>query len=182
MNQKISHFPNHTSKIEALCIVAIPRGNLGASLPAKRAAAGTPARPAITQSRRSQRHQARTVAEVAELLASVTGRQPVNHGDGTLIAGPWCITARRAHCRLTAAKLSTWWAEALHTVDVVGLLPCLVYRTRGAQYSAIWPLPVVLTIQSPDMWRDPAMTAQTSIQAWAALAADIQPLTHTKGI
>lgn len=54
-----------------------------------------------------------------------------------------------------------------------GWRPLLLYRADRGQWRAVWPLAVCLVHQTPDAWRGIEWTADTTIQAWAAVAREL---------
>jgi hypothetical protein len=51
----------------------------------------------------------------------------------------------------------------------------LLYRANRAEWRAMWPLAVLLAHQTADAWRRVEWTADTTVQAWAAVAREGLP-------
>jgi hypothetical protein len=113
--------------------------------------------------------------EAAELVRQFTGwdvrRRVRQHaGDSDLQGVPgWAVEVKR-HRTATPGDVARWWAQ---TVTQAGnLLPVLLYRADRGEWRAVWPLAVCLVHQSADTWRGVEWTADTTVQAWAAVARE----------
>jgi hypothetical protein len=113
--------------------------------------------------------------EVAGLLRDLLGhdvqRSVQQHeGDSDLIGIPgWSLEVKR-HKAAGRADIAEWWRQTVE--QAAGLLPCLVYRLDRDSWRAVWPLAIHLRVQRADYWRDYVMTAEASLEAWAAVARE----------
>lgn len=113
--------------------------------------------------------------EAAELVRDLTGwdvrRRVRQHaGDSDLQGVPgWAVEVKR-HRTAQAGEVARWWAQAV--AQAGDLLPVLLYRADRAEWRARWPLACLLVHQTADAWRGVEWTADTSVQAWAAVARE----------
>lgn len=113
--------------------------------------------------------------EVCTLVRDLTGwdvRRTVRQhgGDSDLEGVPgWSVEVKR-HRTATRGDLARWWQQT--TTQAGELLPVLCYRTDRAEWRAVWPLAACLVQQRADYWRGYNWTADTSVEAWAAVARD----------
>lgn len=82
-------------------------------------------------------------------------------------------------------EVARWWAQAVAQAAPAGPehLPVLLYRADRAEWRAVWPLAVLLVGQRADYWHDIEWTADTTVQAWAAVARELglkSPTTEQK--
>lgn len=126
-----------------------------------------------------QRNKGKTgEREVAELVRDLTGwdvrRRVRQHGgDSDLTGVPgWSVEVKR-HRTATPGEIAAWWAQAV--AQAGGALPVLLYRADRAQWRARWPLACVLTDQRADYWTAVELTADTTVEAWAAVAREVLP-------
>jgi Holliday junction resolvase len=117
--------------------------------------------------------------ELAALIREHTGwdvrrRVRQHDGDSDLEGVPgWCVEVKR-HKTALPGDIAQWWAQAYRQADDCGGIPVLFYRADRREWRAVWPLVVVLTQQQRDMWQGVEWTADTTVQAWAAVARDVQ--------
>ena len=98
-------------------------------------------------------------------------------GDSDLEGVPgWSVEVKR-HCTATRGDLARWWQQT--TAQAGELLPVLFYRADRADWRAVWPLAIILVQRQADHWPGYEWTADTSIQAWAAVARDQLPADAT---
>jgi len=116
--------------------------------------------------------------EAAELVRELTGwdvrrrvRQHVGDSDLQGVPG-WAVEVKR-HQTAQAGEVARWWAQAV--TQAGDLLPVLLYRADRAEWRAVWPLAVLLVHQTADAWRGVEWTADTTVQAWAAVAREGLP-------
>ncbi len=120
--------------------------------------------------------------EIAGLLADLTGyavkrRVRQHDGDSDLEGLPgWCVEVKR-HARATRGDLTGWWRQAVTQADAAGGIPVLFFRRDRDDWRAVWPLSVNLTMQTAAMWRGYEWTAETSIEAWAAVSREVDART-----
>lgn len=55
-----------------------------------------------------------------------------------------------------------------------GGLPVLFFRKNRDEWRAVWPAAVQLGVQSADMWSGYSWTVEGSIEAWAAVAREVE--------
>ncbi len=116
--------------------------------------------------------------EAADLVRQFTGwdvrRRVRQHaGDSDLQGVPgWAVEVKR-HRTAQPGEVARWWAQAVTQAAQAGaLLPVLLYRADRAEWRAVWPLAVCLVQQHADAWRGVEWTADTTVQAWAAVARE----------
>lgn len=121
----------------------------------------------------SRNKGARAEREVAALIRDLLGydaqrRVRQHDGDSDILGVPkWCIEVK--DCATLA--LPAWWRQ---TVEQAGdELPVLFYKVPRKGWRVRWPLSVVLTDQSADMWTDLEWTAETTPDAWAAVVREV---------
>lgn len=114
--------------------------------------------------------------EIASLIRDLTGwdvRRRVRQHDGDVdlegIPG-WAPEVKR-HRRGTRGDIAAWWSQAVEQARAA--LPVLFYRLDRDTWRAVWPLTVLVSEQRANYWRDYAWTAETSIEAWAAVAGEV---------
>lgn len=116
--------------------------------------------------------------EIAALVRDLTGwdvrrRVRQHDGDSDLEGVPgWSVEVKR-HASASRADIARWWQQAVAQAGAA--LPVLFYRADRAAWRAVWPLAVCLVQQQRDYWRGVEWTADTSIEAWAAVARDATP-------
>lgn len=116
--------------------------------------------------------------EVAGLIRELTGwdarrRVRQHDGDSDLLGVPgWSIEVKR-HAKATPSVIAAWWDQTVSQAD--NLLPVLMYRVDRREWRAVWPIAMHMTHQSADYWVDYLWTAESSIEAWAAVAREVSP-------
>ena len=107
-----------------------------------------------------------------ELTGWDVRRRVRQHDDDSDLEGVpgWSVEVKR-HRTATRGDLARWWAQAV--TQAGALLPVLLYRADRAQWRAVWPLAVCLVHQRADYWTGFDWTADTSVQAWAAVAREV---------
>lgn len=117
--------------------------------------------------------------EASALIREHTGwdvrrRVRQHDGDSDLMGVPgWSVEVKRTATALPG-QIAGWWAQAVDQC-AEGELPLLLYRADRREWRAVWPLAVVLTQQRADYWRSIDWTAETTVQAWAAVAREAMP-------
>lgn len=116
--------------------------------------------------------------EVAGLIRDLTGwdaqrRVRQHDGDSDLLGVPgWSIEVKR-HAKATPSVIEGWWDQ---TVSQAGtMLPVLMYRLDHREWRAVWPIAMHLAEQRADYWSAYAWTAESSLEAWAAVAREVNP-------
>lgn len=115
--------------------------------------------------------------ELASLVRDLTGwdvqrRVRQHDGDSDLVGVPgWSVECKR-YASAPRAAIAGWWAQTVNQAK--DGLPVLFYRADRGDWRAVWPLAVMLKIQSADMWVGLEWTCETSVAAWAAVAREVQ--------
>lgn len=118
--------------------------------------------------------------EISGLLADLTGckvrrRVRQRDGDSDLEGLPgWCIEVKR-HAKASRSTVAGWWGQAVRQADAEGSIPALFWRQDRDEWRAVWPLAVSLTMQRAAMWTGYEWTAESSIEAWAAVYRELLP-------
>lgn len=124
-----------------------------------------------------QRNKGKTgEREAADLVRQFTGwdvrrRVRQHDGDSDLEGVPgWTVEVKR-HRTALAGEVAQWWSQAVAQAARAGPqhMPVLLYRADRADWRAVWPLWVVLALQELDQWAGIEWTANTTVQAWAAV-------------
>ena len=89
----------------------------------------------------------------------------------------WSIECKRYRQRDPAATWPADGAQAVAQANRASALPVLFYRLDRAEWRAAWPLAIVLIEQRADYWQAFEWAADTSVQAWAAVARDVAAAT-----
>ena len=116
--------------------------------------------------------------EVAGLIRDLTGwdcrrRVRQHDGDSDLLGVPgWSVEVKR-YASATPAVIEAWWKQTVEQAD--GLLPVLVYRVDRRDWRAVWPVAMHLTQQRAEFWEHYRWTAESSLDAWAAVAREVSP-------
>ena len=118
--------------------------------------------------------------EAAEIVRQHTGwnvRRSVRQHDGdTDLEGVpgWVVEVKR-HRTAMPGEMARWWAQAVAQARKrsPALLPVLLYRADRAEWRAVWPLSVLLAGQKGMCWAGIEWTADTTVQAWAAVAREL---------
>lgn len=116
--------------------------------------------------------------EVAGLIRDLTGwdcrrRVRQHDGDSDLLGVPgWSVEVKR-YASATPAVIEAWWKQTVEQAD--GLLPVLVYRVDRRDWRAVWPVAMHLTQQRAEFWENYRWTAESSLDAWAAVAREVSP-------
>ena len=114
--------------------------------------------------------------EIAALVRDLTGwdvrRRVRQHaGDSDLEGVPgWSVEVKR-RASATRSDIAGWWRQAV--TQAAGALPVLFYRLDRESWRAVWPVAVGLTIQRAEMWAGYEWAADSSVEAWAAVARDL---------
>ena len=113
--------------------------------------------------------------EIAGIVRALTGwnvqrRVRQHDGDDDLVGIPGWAPEVKRHKAAGRADIARWW---LQTVEQAGdALPVLFYRLDRDSWRAVWPLAVLLVGQRADAWHGIEWTADTTVQAWAAVARE----------
>jgi hypothetical protein len=117
--------------------------------------------------------------EAAALVRDLTGwdmrrRVRQHECDSDLEGVPgWCIEVKR-HRAASRADLATWWAQAVTQAAQAGNRhPVLLYRVDRADWRAVWPMALLLGIPPAGDWLAYMWTADTTGDAWAAVAREL---------
>lgn len=119
--------------------------------------------------------------EAASLIREHTGwdvrrRVRQHDGDSDLLGVPgWSVEVKRTATALPS-EIAGWWAQAI--AEAGGEVPLLLYRANGRKWRAVWPLSVVLTQQRAEYWQGVEWTAETTVEAWAAVARECDKQDH----
>lgn len=114
--------------------------------------------------------------EIAAIVRDLTGwnvqrRVRQHDGDSDLEGAPgWSVEVKR-HRTATRGDVARWWAQAVAQADQ--LLPVLLYRLDRDTWRAVWPVALFLVEQRAEAWRAYEWTAETSVEAWAAVAREV---------
>ena len=123
--------------------------------------------------------------EVSALIRDLTGWQVTRRvrqhdGDSDLVGIPgWSAEVKR-HKGATRAVIAAWWRQTVAQATQVAktgenAVPVLFYRLDRNEWRAVWPVAVMLTEQRAHMWEAYAWTAETTVEAWAAVAREVAP-------
>ena len=130
----------------------------------------------------SQRTKGKTgERELAALIHDLTGwdarrRVRQHDGDSDIEGVPgWSVECKR-HKRAQRGDVRAWWAQAVEQAERAKALPVLFFRQDRDEWRAVWPVSVQLTHQRAEMWTDYGWTVEGSVQAWAAVAREVQGL------
>lgn len=113
--------------------------------------------------------------EIAHLVAEHTGfpakrRVRQHEGDSDIEGVPgWSIEVKR-YATATKADITSWWKQAVAQSN--GALPVLMYRLDRADWRAVWPASVLLTMQSAPMWEQIEWTCESTVEVWAAVCRE----------
>lgn len=141
--------------------------------------------PRLTPAQRTARDSLVTACEqsgereAADLVREHTGwdvrrRVRQHDGDSDLTGAPgWAVEVKRQRTA-SAGEVARWWGQAVAQASQAGPehLPVLLYRADRGAWRAVWPLAVLLVGQRADYWRGIDWTADTTVQAWAAVARE----------
>jgi len=114
--------------------------------------------------------------EIVHLVADLTGypvtRKVRQHpGDSDLEGLPgWSVEIKRA----AEPSVRAWWEQTECQAFAAELTPVLFYRLDYLQWRAVWPLAIVMGAD-PRQWHGIQWTAETSVEAWAAVFAEFHP-------
>lgn len=114
--------------------------------------------------------------EAAALIADLTGytvkRRVRNHaGDSDLEGIPgWSVEVKR-HKAAGRAEIAGWWRQTC--TQAGGLFPVLFYRLDRDSWRAVWPVAVGLGFQSAHQWPAYEFTAESTVDAWAAVMREV---------
>lgn len=117
--------------------------------------------------------------EAAGLVRDLTGwdvqrRVRQHDGDSDLVGVPgWSVEVKRRRTA-THAELAGWWAQAV--AQAGSERPVLLYRVDRGAWRAVWSLAVLLAPAAGNGWSGYGWTANTSLEAWAAVAREADAL------
>ena len=112
--------------------------------------------------------------EIAGIVRDATGwnvrrRVRQHDGDSDLEGVPgWSVEVKR-HRAATRGDIARWWQQAV--AQAGDLLPVLFYRVDRDAWRAVWPVATAFDPKT-EIWRSYAWTADTTVQAWAAVARE----------
>lgn len=125
-----------------------------------------------------QRNKGKTgEREAAGLIRDLTGwdvqrRVRQHDGDSDLVGVPgWSVEVKRRRSA-THADLATWWGQAVAQAGADR--PVLLYRVDRGAWRAVWPLTVLLVPRVSEGWPGYLWTADTTLEAWAAVEREDQ--------
>lgn len=122
--------------------------------------------------------------EIAAIIRDLTGwdvrrRVRQHDGDSDLLGCPgWAVEVKR-HKSAQRGEIRAWWRQTVAQAATLAKsgpepdLPVLFYRRDRDDWRAVWPVSVQLAYQRASFWEDYDWTAETSIEAWAAVAREI---------
>lgn len=126
--------------------------------------------------------------EAAALIRDLTGwevqrRVRQHDGDSDLVGVPgWCVEVKR-HAGAGRGQIAAWWRQSVAQATKVAesqdganssdCIPLLLYRLDRQGWRAMWPLAVLLVDQRAGYWTSPDWAADTTAEAWAAVAREI---------
>ena len=116
--------------------------------------------------------------EVASQIHGLTGwhvrrRVRQHDGDSDLEGVPgWCLEVKR-HRTASPGDIATWWRQAVAQAERAGDKLALLYRADRAEWRARWPLSLLLTGGHAVTWQSNDWSADTTLQAWTAVAREL---------
>ncbi len=117
--------------------------------------------------------------EAAALIRDLTGweakrRVRQHDGDSDILGVPgWSVEVKRT-ATATHAERARWWAQAVAQAPKTGgELPMVLYRANRASWRVLWPLALAISDQRAEWWASYEYTADTSPEAWAAVAREL---------
>jgi hypothetical protein len=114
--------------------------------------------------------------ELGALVRDLTGwdvqrRCRQHDGDSDMLGVPgWAIESKR-HKVAKPGDIASWWRQTVEQAN--GGIPVLFYRADRREWRAVWPLSVLMVEQTSGMWEGIEWTAETSVDAWAAVARQV---------
>ena len=114
--------------------------------------------------------------EVAGIIRDLTGwdvrrRVRQHDGDSDLVGAPgWSIEVKRRKSVLPA-DLINWWAQSVSQSG--NSIPLVIYRADRRDWRAVWPVALRMIEQRAEYWRGYEWTVEGSLQAWAAVAREV---------
>lgn len=114
--------------------------------------------------------------ELAALIRDLTGwdvrrRVRQHDGDSDLDGVPgWSVEVKR-HKAATRSQIASWWLQTV--AQARGVLPVLFHRLDRADWRAVWPVATLMVFQRDEYWTGYQWTAETTVEAWAAVAREI---------
>ena len=126
-----------------------------------------------SQRAKGQRGEREAAALLQELTGwKITRRVRQYDGDSDLEGIPgWSVEVKN-HATATLADVAGWWRQAV--AQAGEKLPLLIYKRQRGEWRAVWPVAAKITEQRAEYWDGYEWTAETSLQAWAAVARELQ--------
>ena len=126
-----------------------------------------------SQRSKGQRGEREAAALLQELTGwKITRRVRQHDGDSDLEGIPgWSVEVKN-HATATLADVAGWWRQAVAQAGMK--LPLLIYKRQRGEWRAVWPVAAQITEQRAEYWDGYEWTAETSLQAWAAVARELQ--------
>lgn len=123
---------------------------------------------------KGKRGEREVAAIIRDLLGVSASRRVRQHeGDSDILGVPgWTIEVKRWSV-LRTYEVHQAWAQAVAQAQREGGIPALFYRANHQPWRVWWPISVMLTMQSAHMWTEPQWAAQTTPEAWAAVAREL---------
>ena len=91
-------------------------------------------------------------------------------GDSDLVGVPgWSIEVKNCQKALQG-DISRWWGQCI--TQAAEARPALIYRAQRGVWRVRWPLGVVAAVDG-GRWHDIDWTADTTIEAWVAVAREL---------
>lgn len=114
--------------------------------------------------------------EIAALIRDLTGwdiRRRVRQfdGDDDLEGIPGWAPEVKRHKTASHGERAAWWRQAVEQAR--GRLPVVFYRADRAGWRAVWPVAMQLHVQQAKYWEGYEWTADTTVEAWAAVAREL---------
>lgn len=123
---------------------------------------------------KGKRGEREVAAIISDLLGVSASRRVRQHdGDSDILGVPgWSIEVKRWSL-LVPHEVNRAWAQAVEQAQRDSGIPALFFRANYHPWRVMWPISVLLTMQSAHMWVEPQWAAQTSPEAWAAVAREL---------
>lgn len=121
--------------------------------------------------RKGKRGEREAAALLRDLLGHDVQRRVRQHeGDSDLLGVPgWGLEVKNC----AQLDLPAWWRQCCEQAGES--IPALLYKIPRRGWRVRWPLAALLTDQRGEaMWRGIEWTADTTVEAWAAVVREVQ--------